>query len=161
MGTYGFYGGKFFPMHKGHQYCIEEMAKTCDHGVVIMFVNGLDEKNYLKNHPKEDYLSIEARAEQVARVCKKFPNLEWHIIDVGDLVLPDGTEDWEAETPLVRQYLPHIDYVFSSEPRYGPYFRDAYPEAIHIVVDAVREDVPISATEVRAMNEKERKLWMV
>jgi HTH-type transcriptional repressor of NAD biosynthesis genes len=157
----GFYGGKFLPMHKGHLFCIDTAAKQCDRVVVIMFINGEDELEILKsNHDPE--LSVESRIKQAQRVCELYPNVEFHIIDDMNLKLPDGTSDWDAETPLVRQYLPKIDYVYSSEPQYGDYFSRAYPEAKHIIVDAERKTYPISATMIRAMNLMEdKKKWMV
>lgn len=159
--TQGFYGGKFFPMHKGHLYCIKKMSDMCDKGTIILFINGLQELNYLRNHPPNLYLSVKNRIAQVDKVCKMFTNLEYHIIDCINLVKPDGTEDWDAETPLVRAFLPYIDYVFSSEPSYDEYFKKAYPEAKHILIDVNRELYSISATKVREMNEEERKIWMV
>ncbi len=148
-------------MHKGHLFCIDTAAKQCDRVVVIMFINGEDELEILKsNHDPE--LSVESRIKQAQRVCELYPNVEFHIIDDMNLKLPDGTSDWDAETPLVRQYLPKIDYVYSSEPQYGDYFSRAYPEAKHIIVDAERKTYPISATMIRAMNLMEdKKKWMV
>ena len=157
----GFYGGKFLPMHKGHLYCIDTASRQCDHVVVIMFVNGDDELRVLKTN-KDKMLSIEARTEQLRRVCALYPNIEFHVVDVIDLKLPDGTEDWDAETPLVRSFVPHMDHVYSSEPSYGEYFSRAYPEATHIIVDAERKTYPISSTMIRAMKIlEEKEKWMV
>jgi len=159
--TVGFYGGKFMPMHKGHLYCIDTAAQQCDKVVVIMFVNGDDELKILSTMDDE-MLELKNRKNQLERICRLYPNVECHIIDVLDLKKPDGTEDWDAETPLVREYVPHMDYVYSSEPKYGEYFSRAYPEAQHIIVDAERKTYPISSTMIRAMKEMEdRKLWMV
>lgn len=157
----GYYGGKFFPMHKGHLFCIQKMAEMSDKGNIIIFINGPDERNYLKNHPFDSYLSVESRIAQVEKVCKMFPNLRYHVIDCTNLRNPDGTEDWDAETPLVRAVLPHIDYVFSSEPSYDTYFKEAFPEAKHVVVDSDRKAMPISATKIREMSKEEREKWMV
>lgn len=107
----GFYGGKFLPMHKGHLYCIDTAANQCDHVVVIMFINGDDELKVLeKSDPNDTTLKVEFRADQVRKVCSLYQNVEFHIVDVKDLKLPDGSEDWDAETPLVRQYVPKMDY---------------------------------------------------
>ena len=157
----GFYGGKFLPMHKGHLYCIDTAAKQCDHVIVIMFINGDDELKVMKtNHDSE--LSVESRIEQAKRVCALYPNVEFHVIDVLNVKLPDGSEDWDSETPLVRQYVPHMDFVYSSEPSYGEYFSRAYPEAKHILVDVERKTYPISSTMIRVMKIlKEKQLWLV
>ena len=161
--TEGFYGGKFLPMHKGHLFCIDTAAKQCDHVVVIMFINGDDEMRVLSTAKSEDKtLSVENRIEQLRRVCDLYDNVEFAVVDVLNLKLPDGSEDWDAETPLVRQYVPRMDYVYSSEPQYGEYFARAYPEAKHIIVDAKRETYPISSTIIRAMKVLEDKeQWMV
>jgi len=157
----GFYGGKFLPMHKGHLYCIDRAASECDKVVVIMFINGDDELRVLKEHDEPE-LSVTSRLDQVKRVCALYPNVEFHVVDVLNLKLPDGTEDWDAETPLVRQFVPHMDYVYSSEPSYGTYFARAYPEATHVIVDAERKTYPISSTMIRAMKlMKEKEQWMV
>lgn len=157
----GFYGGKFLPMHKGHLYCIDRAASECDKVVVIMFINGDDELRVLKEHDEPE-LDVTSRIIQVAGVCRLYQNVEFHVVDVLNLKLPDGSEDWDAETPLVRQYVPHMDYVYSSEPSYGEYFARAYPEATHVIVDAERRTYPISSTMIRAMKTlEEKKRWMV
>ena len=159
--TVGFYGGKFLPMHKGHLYCIDTAARQCGHVVVLMFINGDDELRILRTD-RDRTLSVESRMEQLKRVCSLYPNTEFHVVDVLNLKLPDGTEDWDAETPLVRKYVPRMDFVYSSEPSYGEYFSRAYPEARHIIVDAERKTYPISSTMIRAMKIfEEKEKWMV
>lgn len=156
----GFFGGKFYPMHKGHLYCIDIASRQCDHVIVIMFINGDDE---LRNqNPDDPTLRVDYRIEQGRRVCSMYPNVDFVVIDVLDLKLPNGDEDWDAETPLVRQYVPKMDFVYSSEPEYGAYFSRAYPEATHIIVDSERHTYPISSTMIRAMKVLEDKeKWMV
>lgn len=159
--TEGFYGGKFLPMHKGHLYCIDTAARQVDHLTVIMFVNGDEELTAVKDNDSPE-LTINARIAQAERVCSLYPNVDFHVVDVIDAKFPNGSEDWDAETPLVRQYVPHMDFVFSSEPRYGDYFARAYPEATHVIIDAERKKYPISSTMIRAMKiMKEKEQWMV
>lgn len=157
----GFYGGKFMPMHKGHLYCIDVAARECDHVTVIMFVNGNDELDILKTNSAPE-LHVRSRIEQLKRVCKLYDNVTFEVVDTQDCKLPDGSEDWDAETPLVRQYIPKMDYVYSSEPSYDAYFKRAYPEATHHIVDAERITYPISATMIRAMETlTEKQKWMI
>lgn len=157
----GFFGGKFLPMHKGHLYCIDVAARQCDRVVVIMFINGEDELE-VRKQTDDPSLTVHARMAQLERVCSIYNNVEFHIIDDADLYREDGTTDWDLETPLVRRYVPKMDYVYSSEPSYGDYFSRAYPEAEHVLVDVERKTVPISGTMIRAMKILEDKQqWMV
>ena len=159
--TVGFYGGKFLPMHKGHLYCIDVAAAQCDKVVVIMFINGEDELAIRKIMDSPE-LEVSSRIAQLEKVCSMYDNVEFHIIDDMELYRDDGTTDWDLETPLVRQYVPKMDYVYSSEPSYGEYFSRAYPEAEHILVDVERKTYPISSTMIRAMELLEDKnKWMV
>jgi HTH-type transcriptional repressor of NAD biosynthesis genes len=158
----GMYGGKFMPLHKGHNYCIETACKECEKVYVILFYGGADELNILKNN-KEEYLSVKDRIKHMKKICKKYDNAIPTLIDVTNCRLPNGEEDWDAETPLVRNVLgPELNAVYSSEPSYGPYFKRAYPEAEHRIVDYKRIKYPISGTQIRNMeNEKERELWVI
>lgn len=161
----GMYGGKFLPFHKGHRFCVETAAAECEKVYVILFANGADEEKILKACP-EEWLSVEERIKQMKRICLDAGKLAVVIpalIDVAGLRLPDGTEDWDAETPLVRKLLGNrLDAVYSSEESYGGYFARAYPEAVHRLVDIKRIHYPISGTAVRNMTDaEERKSWMV
>ena len=84
-------------------------------------------------------------------------------IDVTDLRTEGGEEDWDGETPLVRKLLgERLDAVYSSEPSYDDYFKRAYPEAEHRLVDVPRINYPISSTAIRAMkDEEEKREWMI
>ena len=161
----GMYGGKFLPFHKGHRYCVETAAMECETVYVILFWGGADEELILKEHP-EGYLSVEERTRQMYKICEdagKYAKIIPALIDIRELRTPEGKEDWEAETPLVRDLLGYqLDAVYSSEESYGDYFSRAYPEAVHRLVDVKRIHYPISGTEIRNMKEEEqRSKWII
>ena len=159
----GFFGGKFIPFHKGHELCISVALALCETVHVILFINGDEELNIqATDHtlPKE-YLQVDFRIKQIENLMKTNPRIKFHIIDTIDLKLPDGKEDWDAETPLVLEACGDFQAVFSSEPSYDAYFKRAYPWAEHIIVDAKREKYPISSTKIRAMTPEEAKNWII
>ena len=158
----GMYGGKFMPLHKGHNYCIETACNECERVYVIFFYGCADEEKILKDN-KEEYLSVDDRKKHVINICEKYPNAVPAFIDVSNLRLPNGDEDWDAETPLVREVVgPKLDAVYSSEISYDDYFKKAYPEAEHRIVDYKRIHYPISGTKIRNMkSKKEREKWTI
>ena len=158
----GMYGGKFMPFHKGHRYCVDVASSECEKVYVILFHGGADEMQVLETN-KEEYLSVEERKKKVIELCKNYDNCIPTFIDVSKCRYPDGSEDWDAETPLVRDVVgDELNAVYSSEPSYEPYFNRAYPEATHRVVDYKRIKYPISGTMIRNMKtEKERDLWRI
>ena len=60
---------------------------------------------------------------KICDYASQFAEIIPALIDISDLRLPDGSDDWEAETPLVRELLgSQLDAVYSSEESYGDYF---------------------------------------
>lgn len=158
----GMYGGKFMPFHKGHKYCVETASLECEKVYVILFFGGSDEEEILKLDNSK-YLSVESRKKQVLELTSNYRNAIPIFIDVSDCRYEDGSEDWDSETPLVRNVVGNeLDAVYSSEESYGEYFKRAYPEAVHRLVDVKRIHYPISGTKIRNMKKKEdREIWMV
>ena len=157
----GMYGGKFMPFHKGHLHCVEEAAKLCDTLYVILFHGGAQELQILKDRPNEKFLTFEDRIKHTKEGCKHVKNAIVTDIDVTECKNPDGTENWDMETHLVLEKCGHLDAVFSSETGDVDYYNRAYPDAECILIDVERNEVPISATMIRAMNEEERKKWII
>lgn len=151
----GMFGGKFMPLHKGHEYCIEVASKECRTVYAILFF--AESKETIG----KEYLSPEHRWERLCALCRRFDNVIPARIDTTRMLTSDGKEDWDRETPEVLRICGRLDAVYSSEPSYGEYFARAYPGAIHRIVDAERKTVPISGTMIRGMDEKERMRWII
>ncbi len=157
----GMYGGKFMPFHKGHLHCVEVASSQCEKLYVLLFTGGDDEISILKTR-HEKWLTPEDRLKHVKNACKKFSNVEVHMIDTSICKFPDGSENWDMETPLVLSVTGKLDAVFGSEPDYKEYFDRAYPGATFICIDKDRKEFPISGTMIRNMkSEEERKKWIV
>jgi HTH-type transcriptional repressor of NAD biosynthesis genes len=158
----GMYGGKFMPMHIGHLRCLKIASEECEHVYCILFYGGDQEDRVHEQFPNDYAMTLDARVRQLYRACAYFDNVTPVVIDISRCRKEDGTEDWEAETPLVREAIGHhIDAVYGSEPSYGEYFSSAYPYAEYRCLDPERKHIHISGTEVREMSPKERKEWIV
>jgi len=157
----GMYGGKFMPMHVGHLHCLETASKLCDKVFLILFFGGNQEDEIIAKDDRE-FLLVSARMAQTLKAAAMFDNVTPLFIDVSKCRNPDGSENWDAETPLVLEACGKFDAVFGSEPSYAPYFERAYPWADYVMVDNAREAVPISATKIREMNSmEEMSKWIV
>ena len=89
---------------------------------LLMFINGDQELEILKNSD-EDILKVENRIKQIERIAKNYDNVIFKVIDVLSVKLPDGTEDWDGETPLVLEACEgEPDAVYGSEESYVDYF---------------------------------------
>ena len=157
----GMYGGKFLPMHKGHLKCLEVAARECEKVYLILFYGGDQEMEIINARPSDTDLNLPNRILQTIRAAKQFDNVEPCFINVSECKFADGTEDWDAETPLVNARCGHLDAVYGSEPSYAAYFARAYPDAVYRCLDPERKELNISATKVRALSKDERKEWMV
>ena len=161
----GFYGGKFLPFHRGHQYCIRVGAEECRELVVIFFSNSEQEAELLKAGTTLDaaLLDEQKRIEAIRTFCAGVPNVRFAVLDCRVMharALRDGTDTWDAETPWVMQTVGAFQAVYSSEPSYDAYFRRAYPFAAHRLVDPPRLHVPISGTMIRAMSSTDAAPWL-
>lgn len=74
----------------------------------------------------------------------------------------DGEEDWHAEAKYIRDVIGcRLDAVYSSEPSYTDFFTEAYPEAVHRLIDPQRREVPINGTKIRSMPLEDAKKWII
>ncbi|MGG1658195.1 multifunctional transcriptional regulator/nicotinamide-nucleotide adenylyltransferase/ribosylnicotinamide kinase NadR [Brevibacillus sp. NRS-1366] len=147
MGTVGFIGGKFLPLHQGHVYAITQAACRCDELYVVLSHSPQRDRKLCQEAGIRE-LPYEVRLRWLSTLVKDMENV--HVLAVEDQADSDEAYDWgDGAADIKRQIAKKIDLVFSSEAAYEPIFRRLYPDAEHVIIDAARSHVPISATQIR------------
>lgn len=147
--TRGLIFGKFAPLTKGHVEFISQAASQVD--ALYLFLS-YDQK-FVDAQPEwiRPKLALTDRYRDlldiIAEAC--LDNVKVDYVDESDI--PGYPEGSAAYAKLIRAKQPSIkyDFAFSSEPEYESYFNEFFPEAKHVVIDAERKVVPISATMIR------------
>lgn len=145
--TVGFLTGKFAPLHTGHIYFISKAATMVDKLYVVLSYDG-------KRFADDPRLSLKNRLLWLKTTFKDLPHIQVLFVDETDCPpYPDGWRAWAALVAgkLAKEFdVFSIDKIFSSEPEYTEGFNTFWPEAEHVIIDAERKEVNISATEIRA-----------
>lgn len=143
----GFYGGKFIPFHNGHFYSIIQASNMVDElYVIIGHVEDRDRR--LCEGSKIPYIPLEVRLQWMIAATKDMPHVK--ILAVEDLDTDNLDYNWDEGARRFKEAIgKEINVVFSSEHSYTPFFKRNYPNAEHVVLDADRAFMPISATKLR------------
>ncbi|MBS1805237.1 MAG: AAA family ATPase [Acidobacteria bacterium] len=121
--------GKFYPPHRGHKFLIETALKAVDHLDILICVRA------------DQSISGDLRQTWLRQL---HPSAS--VIQVDDFGEDDNSKAWAEFTRDILGYAP--DVVFTSE-NYGETYA-RYLGSQHVLVDLSRQEVPISATKVRA-----------
>lgn len=134
MKKIGFTIGKFAPLHKGHQYLIEEALKEMDEFYVVIYETNI----------------IDIPAQRRATwIHKLYPSVKVLIAKNPPLQYGLDEESVKIQIDYLKKILGdiHMTHFFSSE-KYGEYVaRDL--NLINRIIDYNRAYVPISATKIR------------
>ena len=130
--------GKFMPLHRGHELLINTAMSQADKVTIAVY----DSK------PQGEYpaMPIEKRLGWISML---YPEAD-AIVSVEDLHSKDGDSDDEKYAEEYAEelaYLGKFDLVFTSEPGYEKFVQAL--GAKHVIVDAARDLIPISGTEIR------------
>ena len=132
--------GRFDPPHLGHSFMIEWAQRRCDR--LVVFVNSSVERDAAPGGLRAGWLGeLHGTDDGAVSVFEVRHSLA---TDFGD------EELWQRWIDLFRSHWPHGDgphAVFSSDEYVVELAHRLGAE--HVVVDAERTSVPISATEVR------------
>lgn len=153
----GFFGGKFFPFHLGHLDCVLRCASECEKLYVVLMYNGDEERAVLEDYtgkfPRK-HLDPRIREMAIRAELRPFENIEVIAYDCApayERSVMEGRHPWYYECQDMVRLMGRFDVAYSSEPGYSQTFREFYPWADAVLVDAARERTPISATQVRNM----------
>lgn len=148
--TRGLIFGKFAPLTKGHVEFIRQAASQVD--ILYLFLS-YDQK-FVDAQPEgiRPKLGLTDRYRDLLDVVadEDLDNVKVGYVDESNI--PGYPEGGAAYAELVRAKLPTdavLTHAFSSEPEYETYFNEFFPEVKHVVIDAERKAVPISATMIR------------
>lgn len=156
----GYYGLKALPFHTGHLNCIFKAAAQVD----VLFVSiGYDDQwdKKLCEGTKFPWVPANVRERWVTAAVQGFDNVR--VISNYERRFDDYMSDKYADSihtdtrALLSKMGGRVDKVFSSENEYEPYFRKYFPGAEHVLIDANRYELPISATEIR--NKGVYQMW--
>lgn len=128
--------GRFDPPHLGHSYMIEWAATRCEE--LVVFVNSSEIRDTAPGVLRAGWLA-DLHVDVAVREVRHTLGTDF-----------DDEDLWAKWMALFRSHWPHEDgphAVFSSDDYVGELARRF--GAISIVVDADRENVPISATQIR------------
>ncbi len=134
--TRGLIIGKFYPPHRGHEYLIDFARARVDELHVMVF--------YRSDETPDGAL-------RAAWLRQLFPTIIVHaqFAEHRDPYNPADEPGWNAWIQEIRRvHVAPFDTVFSSE-TYGNELARRL-DATHIMVDRLRQTVPISGTQVRA-----------
>ncbi|MFC1696748.1 multifunctional transcriptional regulator/nicotinamide-nucleotide adenylyltransferase/ribosylnicotinamide kinase NadR [Nanoarchaeota archaeon] len=144
--TVGFIGGKFLPFHQGHVFAIMQAYSQVDELYVILTSSEKRDKEICENSNIK-YMSAEKRMSWIGESLNDFENIK--LINIVDNQTEEDY-DWDEGANNIKNAIGKpIDYIFSSEPQYDEMFKKNYPDAKHIIIDQNRNNVNISATEIR------------
>lgn len=141
--------GKFAPLTLGHINLINYASTLCEEVLVVL---SFDTK-WLAKQSKRDQriLTLKNRLRWLKQAYQDISQVKITYVDESNL--PEYPEGWKAFAQLIRTELKqlgyHPDALFSSELAYDQIYQDHFSEMKHVIVDADRTRVPISASQIR------------
>lgn len=144
----GFIGGKFSPLHNGHIRTIIEASTMVDELHVVVISDDNWEKEHLYHESQFPFFPVKHRARWIKETFKNHDHIT---VDFTHQPVSDNDiKDWKIGAENIKKIINNdITHIFSSEYQYDTYFQLFYPDAVHVVIDAQRSHVPISASSIR------------
>lgn len=135
----GFVFGKYLPFHNGHKALIDFALSKCEFLYVVICASN------------QENIDVELRATWIKQTYLNIPNIKIIQVEYNEEILPstsktsiDASRAWSEK---FLEVLPQIDLIITSE-EYGKYVAD-FMDIVHLPFDKQRNNVPISATQIR------------
>jgi len=130
--------GKFMPIHNGHIKLIEHAAEYCDSVIVWVCISN------------KESIPANLRLNWVVQIFKENPKIQPTIFEYDESILPNTSESSKEVSEIwseaIKQNLPHIDVIISSE-KYGDFVAEFlniehiyYPLSRVTSASAIREN---------------------
>lgn len=144
--------GKFAPLTAGHVNFIR-MAVESGIDRLYLFLSFDQKFNDTQTPWMQERLGLTQRLWDLKSLIEDSGLNHKVIVDyVDESNIPGYPEGGKAYAELIRAKIPEgevLTHAFSSEPEYTAYFSEYFPEVEHVVLDAERTGVDISATRIR------------
>lgn len=144
--------GKFAPLTAGHVNFIR-MAVESGIDRLYLFLSFDQKFNNTQSPWMQERLGLESRLLDLKRLIEDSGLNHKVIVNyVDESNIPGYPDGAKAYADLIRAKIPEgevLTHAFSSEPEYTEYFSEHFPEVEHVVLDAERSGVNISATRIR------------
>lgn len=154
--------GKFAPLTLGHINLITEASLQSERVLVVL---SHDQRWVDKQSPRDQkVLAIKNRLRWLQQIYADTEHVDITFIDESEADIPEFPNGWPEYAALLNEtvftHLQNSGYapwdeepfemaIFSSELGYDAEYKKYLPEINHVVVDANRTRVPISATKIR------------
>lgn len=142
--------GKFYPLHCGHLYLIEKaMSQVNELHIMLGCEATRDKKIFDKSHFSRQP-QVSDRYLWLQQTFKNRHNIHIHILDeAGIAYYPDGWKDWSDKVKsILAEHHIKPTKIFTSEMQDVKNYETYFDCSVNII-DAKRDFIPISATEIR------------
>ncbi|OCG42922.1 multifunctional transcriptional regulator/nicotinamide-nucleotide adenylyltransferase/ribosylnicotinamide kinase NadR [Gilliamella sp. Bif1-4] len=142
--------GKFYPLHCGHIYLIEKAMSQVDVLHIILGCEELRDKQLFDKSRLPKQPQVSDRFSWLKETFKDRHNIHIHVLDeAGIEFYPNGWQDWSCRVKqILSEHKIKPNVVFTSEPQ-DVKNHELYFGCQVIIVDANRDFISISATQIR------------
>jgi HTH-type transcriptional repressor of NAD biosynthesis genes len=145
----GVFPGKFYPPHRGHLSAILKAGTQCKRLYVVVSYNR-DLENGLPITSKFNPITLNDRVRRLSIELQNFDHIK--VLGMEEVGVPPFPGGWTEWCVLLNRTIPEkFQAVFGSDISYATEgYTTHFPDTAYVICDQNREQIPISATEIRS-----------